>query len=419
MLFLDSFEMFINSTALLYIKCGENSYAFPEHKLIIHLVPLNSFTREGKSASEKIMCAEIAMPINSFLYDEAAGYEPLYLYEDRWLGGGATIRKRILAMIGQFRSVFARCCKVIGSDDFIELFATGRLPEKIAEKVCEFYDYNLFLVKSRGKEYRNGVMPKSVSATALNVYIRLISDFLNSNHSYGSSKCSFRYMLLYKEAIVAVATFSSHKILKRGAVSSVSDQFAVRSYEWVRYASLPDIRVVGGMGKLLKSFLREIISKQTILGRNAKDLSALPVEVMSYSDNEWSSGRVYERLGFTLVGERKPVEYYVNMQSYKRYNMRQFSLLMNTTYGNRGENSVIHEVKEVKDGRYVGEPEERRGGRHVDETGERQDERYIKEINGKDEKEAGKAGNRTLSGNFCKISNKGSRKFLLMLPNLL
>ena len=75
------------------------------------------------------------------------------------------------------------------------------------------------------------------------------------------------------------------------------------SYEWVRYASLPDVRVVGGMGRLFKAFLEDIEG-----GGNLER----PFEVMTYSDTEWSSGNVYEKLGFKLVQERKPVEFYVH-----------------------------------------------------------------------------------------------------------
>lgn len=343
MLFLDSFEMFINATAVPYIRCGETAYAFPEHKLIVHLVALGRFIGDNQSNRNEIVLDGEALSI------DPAAYEHLFLYEDRWFSGGMVIRKRLLAMLGQFKSLFARKCKILAAEEFIDLFANATLPEKLITKIGEFYDYNALLSKiKRGKASSKAVMPKSLRATALNVYIRLISDFLDCNHSYGASKCSFRYMLLYREEIVAVATFSSPKIINRIVSDNSSKEISlsVRSYEWVRYASLPDIRVIGGMGKLLKSFLRDI------------EAVNLPVEVMSYSDNEWSSGRVYEQLGFTLAGKRKPVDYYVDTKTYKRYNLRQFGLMMATS-----------------------------------------------------------GGNVTQSGEFCKICNRGSRKFLLMLSN--
>ena len=52
---------------------------------------------------------------------------------------------------------------------------------------------------------------------------------------------------LSEGALIAVATFSN-------ARRWVKEGKEIRSYEWTRYASLPDLRVSGGMGKLLKAF---------------------------------------------------------------------------------------------------------------------------------------------------------------------
>ena len=85
------------------------------------------------------------------------------------------------------------------------------------------------------------------------------------------------------------------------------------SYEWVRYASLPGVRVVGGMGRLLNAFIEE---------RYTRIEPGTPLEVMTYSDTEWSNGDVYEKLGFKFAGERPPVEYHVNKQTYQRFSER-------------------------------------------------------------------------------------------------
>ena len=49
---------------------------------------------------------------------------------------------------------------------------------------------------------------------------------------------------------MAVATFSNARRWTKG-------DKVISSYEWVRYASLEDSRVVGGMGKLLKAFIQD------------------------------------------------------------------------------------------------------------------------------------------------------------------
>ena len=76
------------------------------------------------------------------------------------------------------------------------------------------------------------------------------------------------------------------------AISRMTEEDrTIRSYEWIRYASLPVLRISGGMGKILKTFIEEV----------------QPDDIMSYADLEWSEGTVYEQLGFTLEGKKDPV----------------------------------------------------------------------------------------------------------------
>ena len=70
----------------------------------------------------------------------------------------------------------------------------------------------------------------------------------------------------------------------------------IRSYEWTRYASLPGARISGGMGKVLKAFIKDV----------------QPDDIMSYADLEWSEGKVYEQLGFVLEGKKEPVMFVVD-----------------------------------------------------------------------------------------------------------
>lgn len=185
----------------------------------------------------------------------------LYLYEDRWFSDGDQLRTRILARLGRFHSLFARKCNILSG------------PE-IAQQVAEFLD---------------------------------------KYHAYGNAQCKHRYALIYDGAIVAVATFSKPRPMPR------EDGRTYLSFEWVRYASTPGCRVVGGMGKLMNAFLKDAVA----MG----DAAGMPVEVMSYSDNEWSVGDVYVKLGFREIGERAPVRYMVDKVSYQRHSLRKFSLL--------------------------------------------------------------------------------------------
>ena len=168
-----------------------------------------------------------------------------FVVEDRWRKGGEALRERILAHAGRFRSVYARCCEVRRID--------------------------------------------KPSAAA----------FLSAAHSYGDAACRYRYGVFFSEEMVAVGEFSQ-------ARRWLKPDGPVRSYEWVRYSSLPGVRVVGGMGKVLEAFANEV----------------RPDDVMSYADLEWSDGGAYRALGFALEGRRDPVMFAVDPDTWERRPLR-------------------------------------------------------------------------------------------------
>ena len=119
------------------------------------------------------------------------------------------------------------------------------------------------------------------------------ADFIGRFHRMGYTTGRYHYALFVKRrtgaseagldagTMVAAASFSqARKWLKNGR--------EVRSYEWVRYCSLPDLRVVGGMGKILEEFITCV----------------RPDDVMTYSDPRWSDGDAYKALGFVPEGEK-------------------------------------------------------------------------------------------------------------------
>ncbi len=118
--------------------------------------------------------------------------------------------------------------------------------------------------------------------------------FLSKWHSYGTATCRHCYGL-FIETIIAAAEFSNaRKMVKNG--------MEIRSYEWVRYASLPDIRIDGGMGKILRKFIDDVN----------------PDDIMSYADLEWSDGDAYKKLGFTEDGMRNPVMFTIDPLTMRR-----------------------------------------------------------------------------------------------------
>ena len=190
------------------------------------------------------------------------GTYPLIITEDRWHSQKEMTRARLLAHLEVFRQAYARNCEVRRID----------------------------------------------KATA--------QEFLDANHSYGYAACKYRYGMFLKRqtghlaegfpvkpgmtevkpgTLIAVATFSNARKWMKGDKE-------IRSYEWTRYASLPDLRISGGMGKMLKAFIEDVG----------------PDDIMSYADLEWSEGDVYKALGFRHEGTKDPVLFSVDTRTWTR-----------------------------------------------------------------------------------------------------
>lgn len=191
---------------------------------------------------------------------------PLIITEDRWNSRKEMMQKRILSHLEVFSQAYARNCEV-------------RRIDKVEAQ-----------------------------------------EFLNANHSYGYAACRYRYGLFLKRhtghiaeeirslkgdkseeigMLVAVATFSNARKWKKGNKE-------IRSYEWTRYASLPHMRISGGMGKMLKTFIEEV----------------KPDDIMSYADLEWSEGNVYKHLGFKKEDGKAPVMFCVDTETWTRTPVR-------------------------------------------------------------------------------------------------
>lgn len=201
------------------------------------------------------------------------------------------------------------------------------------QKIKAAEGYPLIITEDRWKRQREMMEARLLAhleifgqAYARNCEVRRIEKaesqkFLSDNHSYGHAACRYRYGLFLKRhtghiakemeamqgtpeaegirddrgKLIAVATFSN-------ARKWIKDGKEIRSYEWTRYASIPDLRVSGGMGKLLKAFIKDIH----------------PDDIMSYADLEWSEGEVYERLGFISEAVKEPVLFQVDPHTWKR-----------------------------------------------------------------------------------------------------
>lgn len=148
--------------------------------------------------------------------------------------------------------------------------------------------------------------------------------FLQANHRYGWSRCKYCYGLFVERkgggvrdcsgsegfetgTLVGVATFSNARRWKKGAgvscdgnsTESGNSAFVIRSYEWVRYASLVGVRIQGGMGKLLKAFIQEVDPDDIMT------YAPLPVGDDGAPVENGDEGQAYTLLGFTLEDRKE------------------------------------------------------------------------------------------------------------------
>lgn len=213
------------------------------------IVPINICAQSPEEAAEQ--SEKIKDIIAQHLLK--TGKYPLIIPEDRWHRQPEMMKARLLAHLEIFTPIYARNCEI------------RRIDKPTA------------------------------------------AEFLNRTHSYGNAACKYRYGMFLKrstghiakegrcdipaETLIAVGTFSNaRKWIKKGK--------EIRSYEWTRFASLPGLRISGGMGRILKAFIEEV----------------QPDDIMSYADLEWSEGTVYEQLGFTLEGQKDPVLFGVDSE---------------------------------------------------------------------------------------------------------
>jgi hypothetical protein len=206
------------------------------------------------------------------------GHKPIIITEDRWRRQPEMMRARLLAHLEVFTPMFARNCEVRKID---KETAAAFLNENhsYGDAACK-YRYGLYLKRYTGK--RGEISPLASLG-------RNDSEELGRNESESAVEVYSGSGYVTPGTLVAVATFSNARKWQKG-------EKVIRSYEWTRYASLPGVRINGGMGKMLKAFVKEV----------------QPDDIMSYADLEWSEGAVYEQLCFRLEGQKDPVAFEVD-----------------------------------------------------------------------------------------------------------
>jgi RNA polymerase subunit RPABC4/transcription elongation factor Spt4 len=210
-------------------------------------------------------------------------------------------------------------------------------------ELCESEDYTLYRIfenewidpvkkeiwisKIRGKQgshekiHARKCSIKEISTEQANA-------FLVQNHLQGYANASVKIGLFHETELVSVCTFGKTRFSKQ--------------YEWelIRLASKKNITVVGGAGKLLKYFERHYD----------------PESLVSYANRRWSSGNVYEKLGFIFSHNSAPNYFYfkegsTDLQSRNKFQKHKLKNLLELYDENLSEteNMYLNNYRKIYD----------------------------------------------------------------------
>lgn len=141
-----------------------------------------------------------------------------------------------------------------------------------------------FLKKSSDTIFARKCIIKEITVNQAN-------SFIDSFHLQGAVSAKINIGLFYNNELVSVMTFSKARYNKQ------------YQYEILRFCS--STNVTGGASKLFKYFINQYN----------------PLSVLSYSDNRWGNGKVYENL--KMIKEKETIGFFYTDNN-KRYNRTKF-----------------------------------------------------------------------------------------------
>jgi hypothetical protein len=150
------------------------------------------------------------------------------------------------------------------------------------------FDNNLDIIKSQISNWL-GLSNRIYARKCLIKEVINVDDyrnFLNNNHIQGFVASKLVYGLYHQNHLVSLICFDK----KEGRLNMKEGEWNLN-----RFCNLVNTNVVGGASKLLNHFIK-IHS---------------PSRIISYADKDWSSGHLYNILGFKLLSESKPDYKYI------------------------------------------------------------------------------------------------------------
>ena len=126
--------------------------------------------------------------------------------------------------------------------------------------------------------------------------------FLDNYHIQGADRAAIKLGAFYEDKLIGVMTFSKPRL-------ALGQKERKEGYwELSRFATIPNTSTPGLASKMLKYFIKKY----------------KPIQIYSYADIRWNTGKLYDKLGFKFVGTTKPNYWYFDNEGrrYHRFNFR-------------------------------------------------------------------------------------------------
>lgn len=117
---------------------------------------------------------------------------------------------------------------------------------------------------------------------------RVTLTFLEENHLQVAIPGKYRYGLYHQGELMSIAVFSGGRRMHEQGEN-------YRSFELIRFCHKAGYRVVGGLSKLLKSFIVDFH----------------PDDIMTYVDRDWAQDSNLRTLGFQEQGKTSPQAFWI------------------------------------------------------------------------------------------------------------
>lgn len=111
--------------------------------------------------------------------------------------------------------------------------------------------------------------------------------FMVENHLLGSVNAEYFFGIFHRSTLIGCASFAKPKHM-------IYENPPYMSIEMVRFATIKNITVTGGLGKIIHYMKKEKIAD----------------EIMTYIDRDWSEGESFEKVGFVKKGELPPMYFW-------------------------------------------------------------------------------------------------------------